>query len=645
MEDSGQQGVTLPHTEGERTAVTQRSKSVGGVRERLQSELRGRYTSLCDGTPAGQEVRSHSLTHSYVELLITEGNVQWHNDRHAATRPVRPPSDMPTANEEVMIKLDDILKPPLSPDRPQVKTVLTKGPAGSGKTVSVQKFVLNWAEDRANQDVDFLFVFPFSELNWLIGRSFSLSGLISLFHSSMTSESENPGLDLSQSKVVFILDGLDQFNLPLDFESISVESDINKEMPLPILLANLIWCQLLLPSAYVWVITRPAAANFIPIDFLPQQQCLTEIRGFDDTQKREFFRKRFGDQSLVHKAIALVMKAIALESSRNLCVLCQTPWCCEMLAAILENTEAGECVEIDTLTQLYTHFLLVRIGLKNDRNGEHSESIREVVRKLGKLAFRQQERGSLIFSESDVKECGIDVSKSSTFHRLCRPLFTGCEMYLEEMYCFAYTGIQDYLAALHVFLTYTNKRRNLLLQPTTLFDRLKGTFRRATLLDLHRCSVDRVLRNTHGTYDLFLCFILGLSTTPNQTLLDLACLGKGLKVTGSKVITEITAEYIKQAIKSEPYPQTTLALFRSLRELGDTSLGREVRRYLTSESRWGFLLEPDQCWELADMLWAGREMEREVFREMERLSWMHRMSMWGFWRMQTVLGDRHWQVY
>ncbi|XP_041729554.2 NACHT, LRR and PYD domains-containing protein 1 homolog isoform X2 [Coregonus clupeaformis] len=644
MEDSGQQGATLPDTEGECTALTQRSE-LRGVREKLQSELRGRCASLCGGTPSGQEVRSHCLTHAYVELLITEDNVQWHDDRHAAVRPVRPPSDMPTANEEVAIKLDDIFKPPLSPDRPQVKTVLTKGPAGSGKTASVQKFILNWAEDRANQDVDFMFVFPFSELNWLIDRRFSLSGLISHFHSSMTSVSETPSLDLSRSKMVFILDGLDQFNFHVDFNSLSVESDINKEMPLPVLLANLMWCQLLLPSAYVWVITRPAAASFIPIDFLPQQRCLTEIWGFDDPQKREFFRKRFGDQSLVHKAIALVMKAIALESSRNLCVLCQTPLCCEMLAAILENTEEGERVEIDTLTQLYTHFLLVQIGLKNDLNGEHSESIREVVRKLGKLAFLQLERGNIIFSESDVKEHGIDISKSSTFHRLCSPLIAGCEMYLEEMYRFTYTGIQDYLAALQVFLTYTNKRRNLLLHRTTLFGRLKGTFRRATLLDLHRCSVDRVLRNTHGTYDLFLCFLLGLSTTPNQTLLDLACLGKSLKVTGSEGITEITAEYIKQAIKAEPYPQTTLALFRGLRELGDASLGSEVRCYLASESRWGFLLEPDQCWELADMLWAGGELEREVFREMERLSWTRRMSMWGFWRMQTVLGDRHWQVY
>ncbi|XP_036789323.1 NLR family CARD domain-containing protein 3-like [Oncorhynchus mykiss] len=392
-------------------------------------------------------------------------------------------------------------KHPISLDWPQVKNVLMKGPAGSRKMAIVQKFVFNWAEDRANQEVDSLFVFPFSELNWLMDRSFSLCGLISHishFHSSMTSENEIPGLDLSRSKVDFILDGLDQFNLPLDFESISVESDINKEMPLPILLANLIWCQLLLPSAYVWVITRPASASFIPIDVLPQQQCLTEMRGFDETQKREFFRKRFGDQSLVHKAISLVMKAIALESSRNLCVLYQTLLCCEMLAAILENTEAGVCVELDTLTQLYTHFLLVHIGLKNDRNGEHSESIREVVRKLGMLAFLQLERGSIIFSESDVMEHGIDVSKSSIFQRLCRPLIAGCEMYLEEMYRFAYTGIQDYLAALHVFLTYTNKRRNLLLQPTTLFDQLKGTFRRATLLDLHRCSVDWVLRNMHG---------------------------------------------------------------------------------------------------------------------------------------------------
>ncbi|XP_064880778.1 NLR family CARD domain-containing protein 3-like [Oncorhynchus nerka] len=509
---------------------------------------------------------------------------------------------MPTANEEATIKHDNIFKPPISLDWPQVKNNLMKGPAGSRKMAIVQKFVFNWAEDRANQEVDSLFVFPFSELNWLMGRSFSLSGLISHFHSSMMSENENPGLDLSRSKVDFILDGLDQFNLPLDFESISVESDINKEMPLPILLVNLIWCQLLLPSAYVSVITRPASASFIPIDVLPQQQCLTEIRGFDETQKREFFRNRFGDQNLVHKAISLVMKAIALESSRNLCNLYQTPLCCEMLAAILENTEAGVCVEIVASECLYTHFLLVHIGLKNDQNGEHSESIREVVRKLGMLAFLQLERGSIIFSESDVMEHGIDVSKSSIFHRLCRLLIAGRAMYLEEMYRFVYTGIQDYLAALHVFLTYTSKRRNLLLQPTTLLDQLKGTFRGATLLDLHRCSVDRVLRNMHGTYDIFLCFLLGLSTTPNQTLLDLACLGKGLKVTGSKVITEITAEYIKQTIKSEPYLQTTVALFRSLPELGDASLGREVRRYLTSESRWGFLLEPDQCWELADML-------------------------------------------
>ncbi|XP_071024634.1 uncharacterized protein [Oncorhynchus clarkii lewisi] len=199
MENSGQQGATLPPTgENIQPAVTQRSKSVG-VREKLQSELRGRYTSLCDGTPAGQEVRSHSLTHSYVELLITEGNIQWHNDRYAATRTVRSPSDMPTANEEAKIKLDNIFKPPISLDWPQVKNVLMKGPAGSRKMAIVQKFVFNWAEDRANQEVDSLFVFPFSELNWLMDWSFSLSGLISHFHSSMTSENENPGLDLSRS--------------------------------------------------------------------------------------------------------------------------------------------------------------------------------------------------------------------------------------------------------------------------------------------------------------------------------------------------------------------------------------------------------------------------------------------------------------
>ncbi|XP_010900943.1 protein NLRC3 [Esox lucius] len=635
-------GATLPHNDVEHTAVT---GTFGVVREKLQSELRERYASLCDRTPSGQGRQKLPLTQAYVDRLITEGDVQWHDDRHAAVRPVRPPSDMPTASEEVTIKLDDIFTQSLTPDLPQVKTVLTKGPAGSGKTTCVQKFVLNWAEGRANQDVDFVFVFPFCELNWLRDQSLSLSGLIRHFHPSVMSESETLSLDLNQSKVFFILDGLDQFHLPMDFENMSAECDIFKEMPLPVLLANLIWCQLLLPSTYVWVTSRPAAATLIPFNVLPQHKCLTEIRGFDDSQKRMFFKLRFADEGQVCKATARVMKAVALESTRNLCVLCQTPLCCEMLAAIMESTEDGESLEMDTQTQLYTHFLLIQIGLAGkDEHGVRSETIREDVRKLGKLAFLQLEKGSLIFSGSNLKECGVDIAESSAFQGLCRPLITGCETYPEKMYSFAYTGVQDYLAALHVFSSYAIKRRNLLLNPDTLFDWLKGTFRRATLSDLHKCSVDMVLRNTHGKYNLFLCFLLGLSSTPNQTVLDLACPRRSSKVTGFKRAAEATVELIKQEIKDETYPQTTLTLLLGLRELREASLGREVRRYLSSVSRWGFLLEPDQCWELAYMLWAGGELEREVFREKERLSWTCRMSMWGFWRMQTVLGDRHWQI-
>ncbi|KAJ8001074.1 hypothetical protein DPEC_G00187440, partial [Dallia pectoralis] len=504
MEHFDQQGATLPHTDGEHTAVTKRT---GTVRDKLQSELRERYGLLSD---------------AYVDLLITEGDVQWHDDRHAAVRPVRPPSDMPTASEEVKIKLDNILKPSLTPDLPQVKTVLTKGHAGSGKTTSVQKFVLNWAEGRANQDVDFVFVFPFLELDWLRDQSFSLSGLIRHFHPSLMSESDTLSLDLNQSKVFFILDGLDQFNHPMDFENMCAESDINKEMPLPVLLANLIWCQLLLPSAYVWVTSRPAAASLIPFNVLPQPRCLTEIRGFDDSQKRIFLKKRFVNEGQVCKTIAQVMKAVALESTRNLCVLCQTPLCCEMLSAIMKSTEEGDSVEIDTQTQLYTHFLLIQISLGANENSERSKTIREDFHKLGKLAFLQLEKGSPIFSGDNLRECRVEISESSVFQRLCRPLITGCEAYPEKMYCFVYTGVQEYLAALHVYLAYANKGRNLLHNPVTVFDWLKRTFRRATLSDLHQCSVDKVMRNPHGKYDLFLCFLLGLSSTPNH-LLDLAC--------------------------------------------------------------------------------------------------------------------------
>ncbi len=167
----------------------------------------------------------------------------------------------------------------------QIRTVLTKGVAGIGKSVSVQKFVLDWSEGKENQDISFIFPLPFREMNLKEQEKLSLMDLITQFFP------ETKGLNLTrrnQFKVLFILDGLDEYRLPLNFKDNETWSDVSSPASLDVLLTNLIKGNLL-PSALLWITTRPAAASKIPPDCIDR---LTEIRGFNDAQKEEYFRKK-----------------------------------------------------------------------------------------------------------------------------------------------------------------------------------------------------------------------------------------------------------------------------------------------------------------------------------------------------------------
>ncbi|KAF7641164.1 hypothetical protein LDENG_00291070, partial [Lucifuga dentata] len=128
---------------------------------------------------------------------------------------------------------------------------MTKGVAGIGKTVLTQKFTLDWAEGKANQHIQLTFPFTFRELNVLKGRKFSL-----------VETKEARICRFEEFHVVFIFDGLDECRLPLDFHSNEILTDVTESTSVDVLLTNLIKGKLL-PSAHLWITTRPAAANQI----------------------------------------------------------------------------------------------------------------------------------------------------------------------------------------------------------------------------------------------------------------------------------------------------------------------------------------------------------------------------------------------
>ncbi|XP_052357873.1 NLR family CARD domain-containing protein 3-like [Oncorhynchus keta] len=238
----------------------------------FKSNLKKKFQCVFEGI--AKQGNPTLLNKIYTELYITEGGTGEVNNEHelrqietTARKQARP---------ETAIKCNDIFKPLTGQDKP-IRTVLTKGVAGIGKTVSVQKFILDWAEGKANQDVQFVFSFPFRELNLMKGENTFIE---LLNHFSMeTKESRISNYD--KYKVVFIFDGLDECRLPLDFQKNKICCDVTESTLVDVLLTNLIKGNLL-PSALLWITTRPAAANKIPSGCVDQ---VTEVRGFNDPQK------------------------------------------------------------------------------------------------------------------------------------------------------------------------------------------------------------------------------------------------------------------------------------------------------------------------------------------------------------------------
>ncbi|XP_068588225.1 protein NLRC3-like [Cebidichthys violaceus] len=262
------------------------------------------------------------LNRIYTELYITEGQSEEVNTQHEV-RQLETASKKKSLHD-TPIKCHDIFKASADQQR-RIRVVLTNGVAGVGKTFSVQKFTLDWAEGLENQDVSLVVLLSFRELNLIKDEQYSLLKLLHVFHPTLQKITAE---ELSVCKVVFIFDGLDETRLSLDFKKKKkVVSDVTQKALVSVLLTNLIEGNLL-HSALVWITSRPAAANQIPPSRVDR---VTEVRGFTDPQKDEYFRKRFSDEELSSRIISHI------KTSRSLHIMCLIPVFCWITATVLDH--------------------------------------------------------------------------------------------------------------------------------------------------------------------------------------------------------------------------------------------------------------------------------------------------------------------
>uniref|UniRef100_A0A3P8NXF7 NACHT domain-containing protein n=1 Tax=Astatotilapia calliptera TaxID=8154 RepID=A0A3P8NXF7_ASTCA len=526
----------------------------------LKSQLKKKFQCVFEGiAKAGNPTLLNQI---YTELHMTEGGTAELNDEHEVRQieTASRKSDRP----ETTIRQEDIFNASPGRDEP-IRTVLTKGVAGIGKTILTQKFILDWAEDKTNQDIQFIFPFSFRELNVLKDEKMSL---VELVHHFFTETKEAGICNFEDFQVMFIFDGLDECRPSLDFHKTKNLTDPTESTSVDVLLTNLIRGNLL-PSSRLWITTRPAAANQI----LPRYvDMVTEVRGFTDPQKEEYFRKRFRDEEQASRIISHI------KTSRSLHIMCHIPVFCWITATVLEDVlktiEGGELPK--TLTEMYIHFLVVQAKVKKvkydggtETDPHWNKKSRKMVESLGRLSFEQLQKGNLIFYESDLTECGIDIRAASVYSGVFTQIFKEERgLYQDNVFCFVHLSVQEFLAS----------------------------------------AVDKALQSSNGHLDLFLRFLLGFSLQTNQSLL------RGLLTqTGSCSQTnQETVQYIKTKLSENLSAEKSISLFHCLNELNDHSLVEEIQQSLSSGSLSTDKLSPAQ-WSALVFILLSSEKDLDVF--------------------------------
>ncbi|XP_078786636.1 NLR family CARD domain-containing protein 3-like [Oryzias latipes] len=538
------------------------------------------------------------LNEIYTELFITEGGRGELNEEHEV-RQIEAASRK-ADRAETSIRQEELFQLPAGRPEP-IRTLMTKGVAGIGKTVLTQKFTLDWAEGKAHQNLHFTFPFTFRELNVLKEEKFSLVELVHHFFP----ETKQAGIcSFEDFQVLFIFDGLDESRLPLDFHKTRILKDPRKSTSVADLLTNLIRGNLL-PSALLWITTRPAAANQIPAECVDM---VTEVRGFNDPQKEEYFRKRFSDEEQASRIISHIQR------SRSLHIMCHIPVFCWITATVLEDLlksrEGGELPK--SLTEMYIHFLVVQAKVqkvKYDGGAETdphwSPESRKMMESLGKLAFEQLQKGNLIFYESDLTECGIDIRAASVYSGVFTQVFREERgLYQDKVFCFIHLSVQEFLAALHVHLTFITSKLNLMEEEQSQISQPE----QSSPVQLYQSAVEKALQSPNGHLDLFLRFLLGLSLQTNQSLL------RGLLTqTGSSSQTnQETVQFIKKKISEDLSAERSINLFHCLNELNDGSLVEEIQQVLRSGRLSTDELSPAQ-WSALVFFLLSSEEDLEVF--------------------------------
>ncbi|XP_028827932.1 NLR family CARD domain-containing protein 3-like isoform X2 [Denticeps clupeoides] len=528
------------------------------ILEEVLDEHKSRLRRRFQGVFEGNNQEKTSLNQIYTELHIIKGESKTVNEEHEI--PGLDAAFKARCVPETTINCNDIFEPLQDM---HIRVVLTRGIAGIGKTVAVHKFILDWAGGQSNQDIKFVIVLPFQELNSVKGKT-SLQKLAVGFHPEL--KKLGGGGVLEDHKTLFIFDGLDESTAQMDFTNSELVFDVTAEASVDVLLTNLVKGHLL-SSALVWMTSRSRPTGQMALRWFNR---VTEVRGFTQSQKEKYFRAKITNPAQADRIISHV------KVSRSLQIMCHIPVFCWITASVLQDFDL-ESKPPKTLTEIYIHFLLIQKIIQEHKYHRIKEKKQKTMAQpedhgilnLAKLAFSQLMKSegavSRVFYEGDLKTFGIEDFESLT------PLLGSHASYGSG-------GLP-----------------------------LDGLLKNA---------VDAAMKSKNGHLDLFLRFLLGISVKSNQDLLKGILSG----VPSSSDAIERTTKYMRELRGDSFPPERFINLFHGLFELNDHSMQEEMKEYLASQDKAKEPLSPSQCSALAYVLLMSDETLDELDLEKYNMS-------------------------
>ncbi|XP_055510693.1 NACHT, LRR and PYD domains-containing protein 3-like [Leucoraja erinacea] len=362
------------------------------------------------------------------------------------------------------------------------RSVAVSGDPGIGKTTMVQKIVHDWATEKIYQNFQFVFSFKFRELNDT-NCKINLRELIldqyPYFGSILQEIWKHPEL------LLFIFDGLDEYKVKIDFADNRRNTEPKHKCDDPET-----WCEVsdivyaliqrkLLPGCSVLLTSRPTTLYLLE---RAEIDLWAEIRGFAHAERKQYFNRFFERQAVA----AAVFKHV--KENKILYSMSFNPSYCWILGQTLGpffiNSVKLQQIP-QTITELYSYHIYNIL-----ENHSNVQKPRDTLLKIGELAFAGVSERKIMFRTGDL--IMHQLQPSQFVSGFLMELFDSDDSVPNIVYEFTHLTVQEFIAALAQFLN-------------------------AGPGDI-REFFEEARKVEDGRYDLFLRFLVGLSSRKRQPL-------------------------------------------------------------------------------------------------------------------------------